>query len=177
MKIYFITGNKGKLEEAMSVIPEIEAKNIDLPELQEIDAKKIIEIKLAEAAKNFSDDLIVEDTSLYLEGMNGLPGSLIKWFVKTIGNDGLVKLANTFGNKAEAKVWIGYLHLGKVEFFEGSINGKIVEPRGTNGFAWDTIFEVGGTGKTFAEMTAEEKNAISMRRIAFEKLRKFLENR
>ncbi len=174
MKIYFITGNKGKLAEAMSVIPEIEAKDIDLPELQEIDAKKIIEIKLAEAAKNFNYDLIVEDTSLYLEGMNGLPGSLIKWFVKTIGNDGLVKLANTFGNKAEAKVWIGYLHLGKVDFFEGSINGKIVEPRGTNGFAWDTIFEVEGTGKTFAEMTAEEKNAISMRRIAFEKLKKFL---
>jgi len=175
MKIYFLTGNKNKLEEAKAIMPEIEGKEIDLPEIQEIDPKKIIEEKLKAASKIIEGNLMVEDNSLYLEAIEGLPGPLIKWFMKTIGNEGLVSIANKLGNyEAEAKVWIGYLSEGKTEFFEGSIKGKIVGPRGENGFGWDAIFEVEGTGKTFAEMTTEEKNAISMRKIALEKLKTFL---
>lgn len=174
MKIIFLTGNQGKLSEATSIIPEIEGIEIDLPEVQEIDAKKIIENKLKEAAKHLEDNLIVEDTSLYLDGLGGLPGPLIKWFMKTIGNEGLVKIADSFGNKAEARTWIGYLNNGKVEFFEGVIKGTIVEPRGENGFGWDAIFQPEGYEKTFAEMTMEEKNELSMRKIAFQRLKDYL---
>ena len=177
MSIIFLTGNKGKLEEAKAIIPEIEGQEIDLPEIQEIDAKKIIENKLNEASKHLDGGLIVEDTSLYFEGLNGLPGPLIKWFMKTIGNDGLVKITNSFGNKAEAKTWIGYLSEGKVEFFEGVVEGKIVEPRGKNGFGWDAIFQPEGYEKTFAEMTMEEKNKLSMRKMAFEKLKEYLKSK
>jgi len=174
MKIIFLTGNQGKLSEATSIIPEIEGMEIDLPEVQEIDAKKIIENKLKEAAKQLEDNLIVEDTSLYLDGLGGLPGPLIKWFMKTIGNEGLVKIANSFSNKAEARTWIAYLNNGKVEFFEGVIKGTIVEPRGENGFGWDAIFQPEGYEKTFAEMTMEEKNELSMRKIAFQRLKDYL---
>ncbi|MFC6961652.1 non-canonical purine NTP pyrophosphatase [Halocatena marina] len=48
-----------------------------------------------------------------------------------------------------------------VKLFEGTVLGRIVEPRGEGGFGYDPIFEHNGT--TFAEMTAEEKNAISHR--------------
>ena len=174
MKIIFLTGNKGKLAEAISIIPEIEGLEFDLPEIQEIDAKKIIESKLTEAAKNLEGNLVVEDTSLYFEGLNGLPGPLIKWFMKTVGNNGLVKMAKEFGDTAEAKTWVGYLEEGKVEFFEGVIKGKIVKPRGENGFGWDAIFLPEGFDKTFAEMTMEEKNELSMRKIAFQKLKDYL---
>ena len=176
MKIYFITGNKGKFNEVKSILPEVEQLDIDLPEIQDIDAKEIIREKLIEALKHKRSEFIVEDTSLYLDCMNGLPGPLIKWFLKTIGNEGLFNLAKKMGNdKAEAKTMIGFAKSpGEIHFFEGSVKGKIVSPKGT-GFGWDPIFQPDGYSKCFGEMGAEEKNAISMRRIALNKLKEFLE--
>lgn len=176
MKKIFVTGNKNKFEEAVRIIPDLVQKDMDLVELQEIDSQKIITYKLVEAKKELSGNLIVEDNALYLEALNGLPGPLIKWFLKTIGNDGLVKICNSFGNnKATAKVIIGFsTENGDIKFFEGSIEGKIVKPRGEYGFGWDAIFQPMGSAKTFGEMTQEEKNSISMRKIAFENLKNSL---
>ncbi len=174
-RIFFITGNKNKFREAKSIIPELEQLDIDLPEIQSIDAKEIIRSKLLEALKHKKAEFIVEDTSLYFDCLNGLPGPLIKWFMKTIGNEGLYKIAETFGNyNAEAKTIIGYFK-DNIYFFEGSIKGKIVAPSSGNGFGWDPIFKPEGSTKTFAEMTQEEKNSISMRRIALNKLKEFLD--
>lgn len=174
MKIYFVTGNEGKYSEAKEIIPELEKVDIDLDEIQGIDPKGIIEHKLKQAQKeNLDGAIVVEDNSVYLDGLNGLPGPLIKWFMKTVNNDGLVKLSKLMGDgSSEAKVVIGFSR-GNDEpmFFEGTIKGKIVEPRGQNGFGWDAIFQPEGFDKTFGEMTAEEKNSISMRKIAFEKLK------
>lgn len=172
MKIIFLTGNKNKFEEAKQIIPDLEQSDIDLTEIQSLDPKEIIAHKLNEAKKNIKGNLVVEDTSLYLDCLNGLPGPLIKWFLKTTGNEGLVKIAESFGNtKAVAKVIVGFAKEdGSEEFFEGSINGNIVKPRGETNFGWDPIFEPEGYDKTFAEMTTEEKGKISMRKIAFQKL-------
>lgn len=64
---------------------------------------------------------------------------------------------------------------GTCEFFEGKVEGKIAtEYHGQNGFGYDPIFIVEETGKTFAEMTAQEKNAVSHRGRAFKKLADFL---
>ena len=63
---------------------------------------------------------------------------------------------------------------GNIEFFEGVIEGKIVAPIGENDFGWSPIFQVNEIGKTFAQMSSQEKHEISMRRIAFEKMRKYL---
>src|SRR3989344_6958047 len=89
MSIYFITGNKGKLAEVQSILGNVEGLDIDLPEVQSLDAHEIIKAKLEEAKKHQTGEFIVEDTSLYFEALKGLPGPLIKWFMKTIGNDGL----------------------------------------------------------------------------------------
>ena len=51
-KLYFVTGNKNKLEEARKIIPGIESMNLDLPEIQDIDPRKVIEAKLKKAGKN-----------------------------------------------------------------------------------------------------------------------------
>ncbi len=177
MALYFITGNKNKFSEVKAIIPNVEQLDIDLPEIQDIDAKKIISAKLLEALNYKQAEFIVEDTSLYLECLNGLPGPLIKWFMKTIGNDGLFNIAEKLGNnKAEAKTIIGYAKNPKeIYYFEGSVKGKIVSPRGKSGFGWDPIFQPEGFSKSFAELTPEEKNKISMRRIALNKLKEFLE--
>jgi non-canonical purine NTP pyrophosphatase (RdgB/HAM1 family) len=118
--------------------------------------------------------LIVEDTSLYIEDLKSLPGPLIKWFLKTLGEEGIFNLLKD-NYKAEAKTIIGYAkNKDDIYFFEGSIKGSIVSPRGSNGFGWDKIFQPDGYDKTFAEMTKEEKSEISMRSIATLKLKEFL---
>lgn len=177
MNLYFITGNKNKFEEVKAVLPNVEQLDIDLPEIQEIDAKEIIKAKLLEALKHKEGEFIVEDTSLYFDCLNGLPGPLIKWFMKTIGNDGLADIAEKFGNaKAEAKTIIGYAKNSKeIYYFEGVICGKIVSPKGESSFGWDPIFQPNDHLKSFAEMEQEEKNEISMRKIAASKLKDFLE--
>lgn len=180
MKIYFVTGNKDKLREAQLIWPDIEGINIDLEEIQEIDEEKIIESKLREAIrKKPGIPLMVEDQSLVINGMNGLPGPLIKWFVKSMSLKGMAKLAEKMGNgKAEAKTIVGYANKdGEINYFKASIKGKIVPPRGTIGWGWDYIFQPDGDDKTFAEMTMNKKNKLSMRRIAIEKLKKFVKEK
>ncbi len=176
MALYFITGNKGKLTEVQSIIQNVEQLDIDLPELQEIDASEIIKAKLEAAFEHHDGEFIVEDTSLYLNALNGLPGPLIKWFMKTIGNDGLFGIADKLGNyKAQAKTIIGYAKdKDNIHFFEGVIEGDLVSPIGDNGFGWDPIFKPAGHDKTFAQMDQSEKDEVSMRRLALNKLRDVL---
>ncbi len=176
MALYFITGNENKLEEVRAILPDVLRLDIDLPEIQDIDPKEIVKAKLMDAFKHRSGGFIIEDTSLYLNCLNGLPGPLIKWFLKAIGNEGLFRIADSFGNfSAEAKTIIGYAEDPQnIQFFEGSVKGKIVMPKGESNFGWDPIFQPEDYDKTFAEMEKVEKNKISMRRIALEKLKDFI---
>lgn len=176
MGLYFITGNKGKFEEVKTILGEVEQLDIDLPEVQEIDAKEIVKAKLVEALNHKKGEFIIDETSLYFDCLNGLPGPLIKWFLKKLGNDGLFNLVSKLGNcGAEAKTVIGYTrNHDEIYYFEGAVKGKIVAPGGESNFGWDAIFQPEGFEKTFAEMTMEEKNKISMRRMALNKLKDFL---
>lgn len=81
MRLLFITGNKGKFEEVKAALSFVEQFNVDLPEIQEIDSRKIIKFKLLEALRHKNAGFIVEDTSLHLDCLNGLPGPLIRWFL------------------------------------------------------------------------------------------------
>ena len=114
-----------------------------------------------------------------MDAIPGLPGPLVKWFLETIGVKGLAEVAFKLGNtRAKAKTIIGYATGSeKIHFFEGEVVGSIVEPRVDTGFGWDLIFIPEGYTKTFAEMTQEEKNTISMRGKAAQKLAEFLEQR
>ena len=172
MALYFITGNKNKFAEAKGIVPELEQLEIDLPEIQQIDPRLVIEAKLLEARKRHDGALVVEDTSLSLDCLNGLPGPLIKWFLEAMGNAGLADLAERYSNHAAtARTVIGYCDAaGRIEFFEGSLRGNIVAPTGKSGFGWDPVFAPKGATKSFQQMTREEKNAMSMRGQAFRQL-------
>jgi len=183
MKIQFITGNKNKFEEAQKIIPGLEQLDMDLIEIQEIDAHTIIRAKLEEAKKHCRSSFVVEDTSFYMDcisdgesKINKLPGPFIKWFLQTIGNDGLYELAKKYDDfDAHIRTIVGYSdENGAVSFFEGSLHGVVVSPQGNAGFGLDPIFRPSGHSKTFSQMGQEKKNAISMRKIAFEKLDNFL---
>lgn len=174
-KIYFVTGNDGKFNEAKKLLPQLERVEIDLPEEQSLDPQLVIQKKLDIAKQKHATPLIVEDTSLYLEGLNGFPGPLIKWMLHAVGNQGIYDLCSKISNRrATAKTVIGYDDGQSVHFFEGSIDGQIVTPYGNEGFGWDDIFQPDGLNETFAEMGDNYKPEFSMRTSAFTKLKDYL---
>ncbi|KAK8781190.1 hypothetical protein V5799_017469 [Amblyomma americanum] len=63
---------------------------------------------------------------------------------------------------------------GPVRLFHGRTRGTVVAPRGSNNFGWDACFQPEGHERTYAEMSADEKNAISHRHRAVRALREFL---
>jgi XTP/dITP diphosphohydrolase len=181
-EIIFVTGNDGKFREVKEILGEdfnLERVKIDLQEIQGIDVCEIAEEKAQEAFRELKKPVLIEDTGLCFEAWHGLPGALIKWFLmpdKDMGMAKIIKMLNGFDNrKAEAVTVFAYCDENGTRIFEGKILGSIAEtPRGSNGFGWDQIFIPEGSVKTFGEMEHEEKNKISMRRNALQKLKKYL---
>lgn len=175
MPLKIVTGNPGKAEEFARMLPGLERLDLDLPEVQELDPHIIVREKLKEALKYDPGPLIVEDTSLCLECLGGLPGPLIKWFKQAIGIDGIARIAEQMGDdRAMARTIVGYGAAGTIKIFEGVVRGRIVAPRG-DGFGWDAIFLPDGHDRTFGELSRTEKDAISMRSIAIAKLKAYLD--
>src|SRR3989338_4849469 len=107
-RLFFITGNENKLKEVKKIIPEIEGLNINLTEIQSLDIQEVIKHKIEEAGKKHKGNIVVEDVSLNLECLNQLPGPFIKWFLKSIGSEGIVKIVKSYNNKkAVVKYVIG----------------------------------------------------------------------
>eukprot|EP00939_MAST-03C_sp_MAST-3C-sp1_P003792 g3792.t1 len=184
--ITFVTGNKNKLAEVVSILKKLDASfpydlrslKIDLPEIQSGDPDEIAREKCRRAAKIVGGAVIVEDTSLHFKALGGLPGPFIKFFLQRIGHDGLNNLLAAYKDKsAHAQCTFGFTEgAGKdVHVFAGKTSGTIVAARGPTDFGWDPIFEpVEGGGRTYAEMSKEKKNAISHRYRALVKLCGFL---
>lgn len=175
MIIYLVTSNKGKVKEFEEILGfKLRHIDLDLDEIQAVEIAEVIEYKAKQAFKKVKKPIIVDDTGLYFEAWNGLPGALSKVFDKTIGYGKLCKLLEK-NRRAKAQTVIGYFDGKNYKKFVGEISGSISRlPRGKNGFGWDLIFVPQGCNKTFAQMSSKEKNEISMRKIALEKLRDFL---
>ena len=178
MKFYFATLNRNKLQELSEILEnELISAPLDLYELQTTDLKKLVEHKLKQAYQKLKAPVIVEDTSLYFEAWNELPGPLVKLFLKNFGLEGMVLALSPFENNyANAVSCLGFTTDGqKLHFFREQIKGTIVNPRGSQGFGWDAIFKPLGQALTFGEMTYNEKLRISPRRKVSNRFKKFLE--
>lgn len=172
----FITGNAGKAKYLADYfhIP-VEHKKLDLPEIQSLDLEEIVKDKARRAYEIVKAPVLVEDVSLTFTAMKRLPGPLIKWFLEELGNEGLCRMLDGYERSVVAEVAFAFCDGKNVKVFTGSREGKVSEkPRGTAGFGWDSIFIPEGHTETWAEMTADEKHETSMRRIALEKLRVYL---
>ncbi len=175
--MYFITGNKNKFLEAQKLLPNLLQLDIDLAEIQDIDPHKIIEAKLLEAKRHINDSFFVEDTSLYIEALWWLPGPLIKWFLDALHIQGIYNVVEKLGNtKATAKTIVWYYdHTNDtITYFEWANEGDIVSPRWETVFWRDPIFQPAWYEDTFATMDHDIKMDISMRRLAIEKLKVYL---
>lgn len=175
MDLTFITGNENKYAEAKLIIPNLKRQAIDLPEIQELDPQKIIEHKLRQIQEMGIGSVIVEDTSLHINALNGLPGPLFKWFYKTLGNNGIYNLIESTENKSgKAVCMVGLLIDGKMKFFSAETTGTIIRPKGDRGFGWDPIFIADGQTKSTAEMSRKEKVKIHVRGMAFREVKRYI---
>ncbi len=179
MKIgYFATGNENKLREFNQILGlELEQIDLDLLEPQGIAVLEIVKEKARDAYEKTGKPVLVEDTGLEFSAWNGLPGALIKWFLDSVGNEGILKMmVKEDDRQAKAKTAVGFYDGKKCHVFLGEVEGEIpTEIRGVSGFGWDPIFIPDGYQKSFAEMESSEKNEVSMRKLALEKLKLSME--
>ncbi|KAG0648509.1 Inosine triphosphate pyrophosphatase [Hyphodiscus hymeniophilus] len=178
-QLNFITGNKNKLIEVEAILGDtvdLQSKSIDLVEIQGT-IEEISADKCRRAAEAVQGPVLVEDTCLCFNALKELPGPYIKWFLQALGLEGLNAMLAGFPDKsAQAVCTFAYSEGPGHEpiIFQGRTDGKIVPARGPTNFGWDPIFEY--EGKTYAEMDKAEKNKISHRFRALEKLKTWLKS-
>ncbi len=176
-QLFFATWNTNKFKEAHTILWwNLEQIDIDLPEFQTLSVEEVVEEKAKAAYEQTGKSVLVEDTGLYFSAWNDFPGALIKWMMKTVNNQWILDMLAWFTDrKVTAVCCVGMYDGEKLISVTGSIEGTAsLTVRWDPRFARDQIFIPNGYDKTFAEMTPEEKNQISMRKIAFEKMRDLL---
>jgi inosine triphosphate pyrophosphatase len=181
-RITLVTGNAGKAREVQQILDGIAIVDniaVDLPELQGKSSIIIAKEKAKEAFRRLKRPCLIDDTGLHCPALGGLPGPYVKWFVEnSMGLAGLHKMLVGFDDFSVSAVCYFVYATSEddadIRVFEGKVDGKVVLPRGTQGFGWDPIFEESASGKTFAEMNAEEKNTCSHRKRALAALQSFL---
>ena len=181
-QVYFLTSNKGKFNEAAAVaaafgVRLLMRKSAKI-EIQSDSLRRIASYAAQEAAKRLGVAVVAEDAGLFIEELHGFPGPYSSDVFKRLGNHGALKLMeNITRRNASFHSAVAFCTpRGKAKCFTGAVVGRIgPEPRGTGGFGFDPIFiPKAGDGRTFAEMTNEEKNKISHRAVAFRKLSRWL---
>lgn len=179
--VLFATGNLHKFREAALVLQEYGLKitRVDLKgiEIQAETVEEVAKFSATQVAQQLQTQVIVEDTGIFIEALNGFPGPYSSYVHKTIGNKGVLKLLKGISNRrAFFRSAISY---SKPNFstrcFSGITVGKILhKEQGSYGFGYDPIFKpFRGGGKTYAEMTIEDKNQYSHRSKAFKKFVKW----
>jgi XTP/dITP diphosphohydrolase len=190
MELVFVTNNLHKLAEVQKMVPP----SLKLVSLKEINCFEDIEetettlegnakLKAFHVKSNYGYSCFADDTGLEVKSLGGRPGVYSARYAGEPANaenniDKLLQELNGKTNrKAQFRTSICLLLEDKEYYFDGICKGKIIsERRGTNGFGYDPVFVPEGFTTTFAEMTDEEKNKISHRGLAIQKLTNFLQN-
>jgi XTP/dITP diphosphohydrolase len=188
MKLVFATNNPNKLSELQALVLE----GIEILSLKEINCNEelpetnpTLEGNALQKAKyvyqNYGFNCFADDTGLEIEALGGAPGV---YSARYAGEDCkaednmqkvLTKLENEDNRNAKFRTVISLIIKGEENLFEGECSGNITKTKsGAEGFGYDPIFTPEGYEITFAEMSKQEKGAISHRGKAVEKLVDYL---
>lgn len=179
-EIFFATSNADKFEEAKNILAKyginLFLSNIRIIEKKLPTEKETAMDKALTAMQRLQKPLITEDTGIYFEAFPNFPGVNASFVFQTLGHNGILKLLENKSRKAFFRTTITYYEPnGKIVNFQGVCPGEIAKkPSKEISFAYDTIFIPEGHKKTFSEMSKEEKEKISHRAQALEKLAKWL---
>jgi len=179
LNIKFVSSNKNKIREASGILEnyniKVEPLIMECPEIQADDIEEVAKFSAEFAFNKIKNPIIVEDSGLFIEALNGFPGPYSSYVYRTIGNKGILKLMENKENRnAFFKSVIAFISAkDAVLTFIGMTLGKIAFMilKGNNGgWGYDPIFvPIEGKNKTYAEMGMEEKNKISHRKKSLEK--------
>lgn len=190
MKLVFATHNANKLKEVQAMLPD----DIQLVSLYEVGCEQEIpetaqtiednaKMKAQYVVQHFGFECFADDTGLEVEALGGAPGVHSARYAGAHKNnqDNIVLLLENLkgksNRKAQFKTVFALSLQGEIHLFKGIVKGSItLEPQGNNGFGYDSVFMPDGYAETFAQMSAEQKNQISHRAIAVQKLVQFLKN-
>lgn len=178
--IFFATGNVHKFCEARAVLASYSLAagmlRVKGAEIQSDSLQEIAVTSVTNAFKHCRLPLIVEDAGLFVHSLKGFPGPYSAYVYRTIDNAGLLKLMDGTENRnATFRSSIAYFDdkTNEIVCFEGETEGEITLHErmlsSKSSFGFDPIFQPHGSGKTFAEMTLQEKNSFSHRAQAFRK--------
>ena len=185
----FATNNAHKLEEVRAILSGI----ADVESLNEAGCAGDIDetgttleenalIKARHVYSLCGRDCFADDTGLEVEALNGAPGVHSARYANPDRHDPeanirklLHELEGKDNRRAQFRTVFALIADGKEHLFEGTVKGTIIpHRRGTGGFGYDSVFVPDGYNETFAEMGNEQKNRISHRAVAAEKLVHFL---
>jgi len=186
-KLVFATNNQHKTDEIrLALLGQYDVLNLqdigctaDIPETADT-FEGNAGLKSVYVAENFNLNCFADDSGLEVEALNNEPGVYSARYSgsrDSMENIQLVldKLKGQTNRKARFKTVISLMLNGQNHFFEGIIEGTIRETlSGSKGFGYDPIFQPNGYDITFAEMDMAEKNKISHRAIALQKMIDFL---
>ena len=188
-KLVFATNNANKLAEVRSILEpqytiiSLEDLNCndEIPETANTLQGNAI-LKATYIHDKFGLSCFADDTGLEVEGLDGQPGVYSARYAGEENNsvNNMSKVLSLLGNKKNRKACfrtvIALILDNNTLFFEGKIEGNItLSPKGDSGFGYDPIFIPEGYLLSFAQLSAEEKNQISHRRMAINKLINYLQ--
>ena len=187
-KLVFATNNQHKLEEARRIVSDgfeiVSLAEIgchdDIPETADtLEGNALIKARWVH--DRYGLDCFADDTGLMVDALDGAPGVYSARYAGEQCNsaDNVAKLLREMegveSRDAHFSTCMALVAGGEEHCFEGRVDGEIAtEPHGDGGFGYDPVFRARETGKCFAEMSADAKNAISHRGRALRKLRDFL---
>ncbi|MBP6091869.1 MAG: RdgB/HAM1 family non-canonical purine NTP pyrophosphatase [Crocinitomicaceae bacterium] len=187
-KLVFASANKNKIKEIKALLPAhfelITLEEIgfheEIPETADTISGNAIQ-KTTFLKDKLALDCFSDDTGLIIPALNGEPGVYSARYAGPQRNADdnmnlvLEKLANQSDRSAFFMTTIALWYENELHLFEGKVTGEIInEKRGDEGFGYDPIFIPENQGKTFAEMSMDEKSKFSHRARAFEKMMAFL---
>ena len=188
--LQYVTTNEGKVREAREYM-DCEQLDYDYTEIQSDDIGTVAAHGAREAHRYVDEPVLVDDAGLFVDSLGGFPGPYSSYVEDTLGIERVQRLvAGEEEHRASFRCVLAYCDGTDfaaspdpvdrddralaaadgeaqtdsgvpVKLFEGTVRGRIVAPRGEGGFGYDPVFEHEGT--TMAEMSTEEKNAISHR--------------
>lgn len=190
MTLCFASNNSHKLEEIRPLLePDFRILSLDeigcheeIPETQPTIEGNALQ-KAQYVFDRFQVPCFADDTGLEVEALNNSPGVYSARYAGEQKNSEdnirllLKNLSHQTNRNARFKTVIALVGLGREQTFEGIVKGVILDQKkGAGGFGYDPVFMPAGHDKTFAEMNLAEKNTISHRARAVEKLIRFLES-
>jgi len=186
------TRNRGKVLELMKLLEGLDVEVLgpdDFPLLPEVEERgetflENASIKALAGARASGLLAVADDSGLEVDALQGLPGVRSARFAGEPPDDDqnnlkLLTMLEGVPLQQRTARFISVVAVaepgGRVYTAEGKCEGLILEgPRGNGGFGYDPLFYVPELGKTFAEMTVEEKNMVSHRGKALQEARSIL---